>query len=131
MGQPSQRAGGVAGARPLVIGKVYVLGQRYFLALLLRPGERLVSLRGGKARVIAPDPKAKEVKSNEPSVQDLCACWGIELDRLDAYVARAVYAWRPERQDSLGRGVGAAWRGAASLGPGESRGRVMGLDPDW
>lgn len=123
-----QRSRSRAVASRLSIGKVYALDERYYLALALDFGDRLVSLRGGRAVELRQVEAAKEVKRNEPTVQDLCSCWGIELERLDDYLERKVYSWREERVASRTRGRGPAWRGAASLGPLEARGKVMGLE---
>lgn len=63
------------------IGVVYKKGSTLFLAVSDR---LLITLRGGEVHEVRPITRYDVVRSL--SVQELCATWGITLDRLDAIV---------------------------------------------
>lgn len=120
MGQQS------ASARKLVVGKVYVIGDRLWLSVVLQAGERLVSLRPTGVEIRELCDEAKELRENHPSVEDLCACWQISVPQLDAWIVEHVYTWRAEWRAGIARGVGRGWTNC--LDRGEARGRLFGLD---
>ena len=109
----------------LAIGRVYVIGERFFLAVAIKSGDRLLSLRRGKEDLRRPGGEEKEY--GEPlSVEDLCQCWEIHVNILDSWVMERCYVWLPEFQAGVRRGEGQGWTNC--LNRGEARGRLFGME---
>jgi len=127
MGRRSRRG---AGAKPirLKLGKVYKHRGQRWLALDVRGAERLVSLRGGAAKLLAPTQESKEIKLDEPSVLQLCQGWGVSVEHLDAFLGEEVYGWRDETRAALARGAKPGWRGLG-LARGAARGVAHTNEP--